>query len=179
MYLSGYAAHLMMLIIIVLWLPLALQPELFKQLPLTFLGLGGLGLPIEYVLSQLTLYRGQGVKKLVLRLPLLMAIGFGMAFNNGLNVIDGLLNRAGEFKRTPKRGAGTVGFDARQAWQAWIEIGLAIYTLVAAGLMVEDGQWITAGVLLIYTVGFTLVGWGTLSLPRVSIQPPPGVTDHE
>ncbi len=179
MYLSGYAAHLMMLIIIVLWLPLALQPELFKQLPLTFLGLGGLGLPIEYVLSQLTLYQGQGVKKLVLRLPLLMAIGFGMAFNNGLNVIDGLLNRAGEFKRTPKRGAGTVGFDARQAWQAWIEIGLAIYTLVAAGLMFEDGQWITAGVLLIYTVGFTLVGWGTLSLPRVSIQPPPSVTDHE
>jgi hypothetical protein len=179
MYLSGYAAHLMMLIIIVLWLPLALQPELFKQLPLTFLGLGGLGLPIEYVLSQLTLYQGQGVKKLVQRLPLLMAIGFGMAFNNGLNVIDGLLNRAGEFKRTPKRGAGTVGFDARQAWQAWIEIGLALYTLVAAGFMVEDGQWLTAGVLLIYTAGFTLVGWGTLSLPRVSIQPPPGVPDHE
>ena len=50
MYLSGYAAHLMMLVVIVLWLPLALQPELFKQLPLAFLGLGGLGLPIEYVL---------------------------------------------------------------------------------------------------------------------------------
>ena len=131
------------------------------------------------MLSQLTLYRGQGVKKLLLRLPLLMAIGFGMAFNNGLNVIDGLLNRAGEFKRTPKRGAGTVSFDARQAWQAWIEIGLAVYTLAAAGFMIEAGQWITAGVLLIYTVGFALVGWGTLSLPRVSIQAKPGVPDHE
>lgn len=173
MYLSGYAAHLMMLVIIVLWLPLALQPELFRQLPLTFLGLGGLGLPVEYVLSQLALYQGGGVKKL-LRLPLLMAIGFGMAFNNGLNVIDGLFNRAGEFKRTPKRGAAPIGFDARQAWQAWIEIGLAIYTLIAAGFMLEDGQWITAGVLLIYTTGFTLVSWGTLSLPRVSVQPTPG-----
>jgi cellulose synthase/poly-beta-1,6-N-acetylglucosamine synthase-like glycosyltransferase len=31
MYLSGYAAHLMMLIVIMLWLPLALHPELFSR----------------------------------------------------------------------------------------------------------------------------------------------------
>jgi cellulose synthase/poly-beta-1,6-N-acetylglucosamine synthase-like glycosyltransferase len=181
MYLSGYAAHLMMLVVIVLWLPLALQPELFKQLPLAFLGLGGLGLPIEYVLSQVALYQGGGAKKL-LRLPLLMAIGFGMAFNNGLNVLDGLLNRAGEFKRTPKRGSEThssIGRDSRSGWQPWIELGLSIYTLIAAGLMIEDGQWLTAGVLLIYTVGFALVGAGTLSWPLASVRPAPGTPDNE
>lgn len=168
MYLSGYAAHLMMLIVLVLWLPLALQPDLFKQLPLTFLGLGGLGLPVEYVLSQLALYRGHGLRKLI-GLPVLMSIGFGLAFNNGLAVIDGLINRAGEFKRTPKRGSNqnsSIGLDAKQAWQAWIEIGLSIYTLVAAAFMIEDGQWITAGVLLIYTIGFALVGLGTMRWPR-------------
>ena len=169
MYLSGYAAHLMMLVVIVLWLPLALQPELFKHLPLSFLGLGGLGLPLEYVLSQVALYRWRGVRKL-LALPLLLAIGFGLAFNNGLNVLEGLINRSGEFKRTPKRGANahsSIGYDARSAWQAWIEIGLALYTLTAAGLMIEHGQWLTAAVLLIYTVGFALVGWGTLAWPRL------------
>jgi hypothetical protein len=168
MYLSGYAAHLMMLIVIVLWLPLALQPESFKQLPLTFLGLGGLGLPVEYVLSQLALYRGHGLRKLI-GLPVLMSIGFGLAFNNGLAVIDGLINRSGEFKRTPKRGANqnsSIGLDAKQAWQAWVEIGLSIYTLIAAVFMIEDGQWITAGVLLIYTIGFALVGLGTMRWPR-------------
>lgn len=168
MYLSGYAAHLMMLLVIVLWLPLALQPEMLERLPLTFLGLGGLGLPVEYVLSQWALYRSSAPRKL-LRLPLLMAIGFGLAFNNGLHVIDGLIHRAGEFKRTPKRGAGSaspIGSEARSSWQAWIELALSIYTLITAGVMLAERQWITAGVLLIYTVGFAVVALGTLRWPR-------------
>jgi len=73
MYLSGYAAHLMMLIVIVLWLPLALHPELFKQMPLAFLGFGGLGLPIEYVASQFALHGKGGFRKLLF-LPFLMAV---------------------------------------------------------------------------------------------------------
>jgi hypothetical protein len=99
-------------------------------------------------------------------------------------VIDGLMNRAGEFKRTPKRGANpnsAIGFDAKQAWQAWIEIGLSIYTLVATGLMIHDQQWITAGVLLIYTVGFALVGLGTVRWPRRNVARQPatrGVQDE-
>jgi cellulose synthase/poly-beta-1,6-N-acetylglucosamine synthase-like glycosyltransferase len=180
MYLSGYAAHLMMLIVIVLWLPLALQPESFHQLPLTFLGLGGLGLPIEYVLSQLALHRIHGLKKLLM-LPVLMAIGFGLAFNNGLYVIDGLIHRAGEFKRTPKRGASTtrsIGLEAKQVWQAWIEIGLSVYTLLTAAIMLADRQWLTAGVLLTYTIGFALVGGGTVRLWRLwpfSLKSTPGL----
>ena len=170
MYLSGYAAHLMMLVVLVLWLPLALRPQLFNQLPLTFLGLGGLGLPIEYVLSQLALYRTGGLRKLLM-LPVLMALGFGMALNNGLNVIDGLLNRSGEWPRTPKRGSNALSsgsLDLRGAWRAWIELGLSVYTLVTAGLMIEAGQWLTAGVLLIYAIGFALVGGGSLQTQRAA-----------
>jgi hypothetical protein len=165
MYLSGYAAHLMMLIVIVLWLPLALQPELFKQMPLAFLGFGGLGLPIEYVASQFALHGKGGFRKLLF-LPFLMAVGFGMAFNNGLNVLEGLINRSGEFKRTPKRGAGkaAVSSDPRQMWQAIIEIGLSFYTLITAALMWRAGEAISTGVLLIYSIGFALAGWGTLGL---------------
>ncbi len=165
-YLSGYAAHVMMMIVILLWLPLALRPALFQHMPLTFLGVGGLGLPLEYVLSQLTLYGRQGWRKLLL-LPFLMALGFGLAFNNGLHVVEGLFGRSGgEFKRTPKRGAGSgaVGPDQQQAWQVWIELGLAIYTLVTALVMIRAAQWISAGVLLIYSVGFAAVSWSSLRL---------------
>jgi cellulose synthase/poly-beta-1,6-N-acetylglucosamine synthase-like glycosyltransferase len=169
MYLSGYAAHLMMLVVIVLWLPLALQPTLFKQMPLAFLGFGGLGLPIEYVASQFALHGKGGFRKL-LYLPVLMAVGFGMAFNNGLNVLEGLFKRSGEFKRTPKRGAGRVALtlDPRQTVQAFIEIGLSLYTLITAVLMAQSGEVISAGMLLIYSFGFALAGGGTLrlSLPR-------------
>jgi cellulose synthase/poly-beta-1,6-N-acetylglucosamine synthase-like glycosyltransferase len=165
MYLSGYAAHLMMLIVIVLWLPLALQPDLFKQMPLAFLGFGGLGLPIEYLASQFALHGKRGFRKL-LYLPVLMAVGFGMAFNNGWHVLDGLINRSGEFKRTPKRGAGraAVHNDPRQMVQAWIEIGLSIYTLITAVLMWQAGEVISTGVLLFYSIGFALAGGGTLGL---------------
>jgi cellulose synthase/poly-beta-1,6-N-acetylglucosamine synthase-like glycosyltransferase len=165
MYLSGYAAHLMMLIVIVLWLPLALHPELFKQMPLAFLGFGGLGLPIEYVASQFVLHGKNGFRKLLF-LPFLMAVGFGMAFNNGLNVLEGLINRSGEFKRTPKRGAGKAALSSepRQTWQAIIEIGLSFYTLITAALMWKAGEGISTGVLLIYSIGFALAGWGTLGL---------------
>ena len=163
MYLSGYAAHLMMLIVIVLWLPLALHPVLFKQMPLAFLGFGGLGLPIEYVVSQFGLHGKRGFRKL-LYLPFLMAVGFGMAFNNGLNVLEGLISRSGEFKRTPKRGAGKAVLigDPRQMWQSILEIGLSFYTLTTAALMWQAGEVISTGVLLIYAIGFAVAGWGTL-----------------
>jgi cellulose synthase/poly-beta-1,6-N-acetylglucosamine synthase-like glycosyltransferase len=165
MYLSGYAAHLMMLIVIVLWLPLALQPDLFKQMPLAFLGFGGLGLPLEYLVSQFALHGKGGFRKLAF-LPVLMAVGFGLAFNNGLNVLEGLISRSGEFKRTPKRGAGkaSLSSDPRQRRQALIEIGLSFYTMFTAVCMGQAGEVISAGVLLIYAAGFALVGWGTLGL---------------
>ncbi len=175
MYLSGYAAHLMMLVVIVLWLPLALHPELFKRMPLAFLGFGGLGLPLEYVASQFALHGRGGLRKLLF-LPFLMAVGFGMAFNNGLNVLEGLINRSGEFKRTPKRGAGKAALssDPRQTWQSILEIGLSVYTLITAALMWQAGEAISTGVLLIYSIGFALAGWGTLGLrwpSRISLKP--------
>jgi hypothetical protein len=102
----------------------------------------------------------------LLFLPFLMAVGFGMAFNNGLNVLEGLIKRSGEFKRTPKRGAGKAALhsDPRQTWQSIIEIGLSFYTLITAALMWQAGEAISTGVLLIYSIGFALAGWGTLGL---------------
>jgi len=113
---------------------------------------------------------GKGGFRKLLFLPFLMTVGFGMAFNNGLNVLEGLLKRSGEFKRTPKRGAGKalLSSDPRQAWQSILEIGLSFYTLLTAALMWRAGEGLSTGVLLIYTIGFALAGWGTLgsALPQ-------------
>ncbi|HET7377598.1 MAG TPA: glycosyltransferase [Anaerolineae bacterium] len=163
MYLGGYAAHLMMLIVILAWLPLAMHPQWLHQIPLTFLGIGGIGLPLEHVLSQIVLYRDW--RRKLLMFPLLLAIGFGMTLNNAWNVIEGLLNRSSEFKRTPKRGANghsSIGIDPKQTRQAWIELVLSIYTLISAGFMIQAGQLVTAFVLVIYSIGFALIGGGTL-----------------
>jgi cellulose synthase/poly-beta-1,6-N-acetylglucosamine synthase-like glycosyltransferase len=172
MYLSGYAAHLMMFIVILAWLPLALNPQWLHQIPLTFLGLGGIGLPLEHVLSQMVLYKDW--RRKLLMFPVLLAIGFGLTFNNAWNVIEGLLNRSNDWKRTPKRGANeqsSIGIDSKQTRQAWIEVALSIYTLASATFMIRDGQFVTAFVLMIYAVGFALIGGGTLqsvlSLMRV------------
>ena len=70
-----------------------------------------------------------------------------------------------------KRGSNALSsgsLDLRRAWQAWIELGLSIYTLITAGIMIEAGQWLTAGVLLIYAIGFALVGGGSLQTQRVT-----------
>ncbi len=174
MYLSGYAAHLMMFIVVLMWLPLAINPEWLQHVPLGFLSLGGIGLPIEHVLSQIVLYKNW--KRKLLMFPLLLAIGFGMTFNNAWNVLEGLLNRSSEFKRTPKRGANgqsVIGIDPKQARQAWIETALSIYTLIAGVLMFEASQWMTALILLLYSIGFALIGGGTLhtmwSLSRLRV----------
>ena len=49
---------------------------------------------------------------------------------------------SGEFKRTPKRGAGKASLsgDPRQSWQAILEIGLSCYTLITAALMWQAGE---------------------------------------
>jgi cellulose synthase/poly-beta-1,6-N-acetylglucosamine synthase-like glycosyltransferase len=165
LYFSAHAACPMMLMIVVLWLPLALQPELFKRLPLAFLGIGGIGLPIEYIGSQLALYGKDGFRKLLF-LPFLLVVGLGLSFNNSLNVVDGWIRWGGEWEQTPKRGAGKASRHRRprRAWPSLIEIGLSLYTMFTAILMGRAGDPLSAGLLLTYSVGFALAGWSTIDL---------------
>ncbi|HLF26614.1 MAG TPA: glycosyltransferase [Anaerolineae bacterium] len=165
-YLAGYTAHLLIVLIVLLWLPLALDGNTLKHLPLTFLGLSGLALPIEYALAQWALHRRDGswLRRLA-HLPLLLIIGFGVAFNNALAVLAGLFRRGGEFRRTPKVARDAVALDSYRsdaAALAVLEIGLAVYALVTAGVMWAAGNTPTAAFLLIYVGGFGAVGFGSL-----------------
>ena len=165
-YLAGYTAHLLMVLIVLLWLPLAVDARTLQNLPLTFLGLSGLGLPIEYAVSQWALHRLDGTwLRRLMYLPLLLVIGFGVAFSNALAVLAGLFTRGGEFHRTPKVAAGAIGLDGylpRGEALGWIEIGLSLYALLAAAAMWSADNPATSALLMVYALGFSSVGIGSL-----------------
>ena len=165
-YLVGYTMHVGVMLVVLLWLPLAFDGQTLRQLPLTFLGLTGLALPIEFVLAQWSLHRHDGTwLRRLAYLPLLLVIGFGVAFNNALAVLAGLFTRGGEFDRTPKIAAGGVGangYASRGEIQAWFEIAVALYALVAAVAMWSRGNVSAAVFMLFYVAGLGSVGAGSL-----------------
>lgn len=165
-YLAGYTAHLLMLLIVLLWLPLAIEGRVIDHLPLTFLGLSGLGLPIEYVASQWALHRRDRTwLRRLAYLPLLLVIGFGVAISNTLAVLTGLFARGGEFHRTPKvspQADATDGYRPRVDALAWFEIGMALYAALAAAALWAIGHTTTSAFVTIYVLGFGSVGFGSM-----------------
>jgi len=165
-YLAGYATHALVVLVMLLWLPLALDGHTLKQLPLSFLGVSGLGLPLAYVMAQWSLHGRDGTwLRRLAYLPLLLVFGFGIAFNNTLAVLSGLLTRGGEFHRTPKVSAGGAaleGYVSRSEAQVWFEIALALYALAAAVMLWRSGNVATIVVLIGYAAGLGSVGIGSL-----------------
>ena len=139
-HLSGYFAHLLMLAVLLLLLPL-IWWDWSTQLPLTYLGVTGLGPPLVFVLSQILLYARdpQGIPwwRRVGHVPLVLLLGIGIAPNNGRAVLEGLFNRGGEFRRTPKfhiEHRGDRWADKRYALalttDLLLDLAFALYALV-------------------------------------------------
>ena len=164
--LAGYTVHLFTVLVALLWLPLALAGPGLHQGPLAVFGLSGLGLPIAYVVAQWLVHRHDGswLRRLSY-LPLLLVVGFGVAFSNALAVLSGLMRRGGEFHRTPKGAPDMTRFaDSRPRAEllAWLEIGLALYT-AAAGRAMWMADYPTASAFVaIFVLGFGSVGLGSL-----------------
>src|SRR3990172_6488129 len=165
-YLAGYTAHLLMVLVVLLWLPLAMDGSSLQQGPLAFLGLSGLGLPIAYGVAQWALHRGDGswLRRLSY-LPLLLVVGFGIAFTNPLPLFSGLLRQGGEFHRTPKGAADSARLvDARPRAEllAWLEIGMALYAIAAGLALWIAGHPTTSAFVATFALGFGSVGIGSL-----------------
>ena len=165
-YLAGYTAHLLMVLVVLLWLPLAMVGRTLQQGPLAFLGLSGLGLPFAYGLAQWALHRGDGswLRRLAY-LPLLLIVGFGVALSNALAVLSGLIRPGGEFHRTPKGAADTArlaGSRPRADLLAWLEIGMALYAAAAGHALWIAGHPATSAFGAIFALGFGSVGIGSL-----------------
>jgi cellulose synthase/poly-beta-1,6-N-acetylglucosamine synthase-like glycosyltransferase len=126
LHLCQYIPHPLMVILLLLTPPLLLTHAI-EKLPLSLLGVVGLGPPFVYVVSQRTLYTDW--KRRMLAFPVLLALGTGIAWSNTRAVVGGLLGRRGEFRRTPKFARGWQGsryalhFDP----SVWVELALASY----------------------------------------------------
>jgi len=123
-----------------------------------------------YIVSQQQLRRGwwYGLR----HVPTLMAVGIGIAFNNAIAALNGFFGPTGEFVRTPKFGdaAQTTSdwrrqlgaFQLKKNWQAWLELGMAVYLTACAASLIFFEHWfervsMALPFLLIFIVGYFYV----------------------
>jgi cellulose synthase/poly-beta-1,6-N-acetylglucosamine synthase-like glycosyltransferase len=126
LHLCQYLPHPLMILLLLLTPPLILMHG-FHKLPLGPLGFAGLGPLLVYVVSQQALYNDW--KRRLLVLPMLIALGTGIAWNNTRAVLGGFRGARGEFKRTPKFGKAkdSNAYALRIDDATWTELLLAIY----------------------------------------------------
>ena len=104
------------------------------------------------------------------RLPLLMALGIGVAVNQTRAVLEGLFGQDVTFVRTPKVGAGErtgtpTGHRPAAGWTPLVELSLAAYLLVGGLLVAREGGYGSLPFMGLFAFGFAYVGIGSL-LPR-------------
>src|SRR3990172_6518227 len=159
-HLTGNAAMLLLL-----FFPVALLPSVLIRQSLGWQMASWIELPLFvlaapsaaffYVTAQRA--AGAGWWRGLRRVPLLMALGTGMALNNAKAVLEALLGRDSEFRRTPKHGIGT-GPDSLtgKVYRGRLdivtvgELALAIYFLGGFVLAVAQRSYVAAPFLLIF-----------------------------
>jgi cellulose synthase/poly-beta-1,6-N-acetylglucosamine synthase-like glycosyltransferase len=99
------------------------------------------------------------------RLPALMALGIGLAVNNGRAAFEGLFGGDVEFVRTPKRGsaAGNAngalsGYRGRWPWHNTIELGFALYCSCTLVIAFATRSWASVPFVTLFAGGFLYVG---------------------
>jgi len=160
-HLSGYISHPLMLLMLLLSLPLMLVDGGLRY-HLTVLGIASMGPPLLYVLSQVV--QGATNVRRLAYLPVLVAIGTGVALSNTVAVARALRHDGGEFERTPKfRLVGSAGrWRGRHYVQSRDlttlgEAALAVYAIVAMVMAVQCTNYYALPFLGLYAVGFSYV----------------------
>jgi cellulose synthase/poly-beta-1,6-N-acetylglucosamine synthase-like glycosyltransferase len=164
-HLSSYLAHVLMVALLLVSLPLLLVPDALR-LPLSGLGLMCLGPPLVYALSQHHLYP-DWVRRMR-AFPLLALIGIGIAWCNARAVWRGLTRWGGTFARTPKfqlEGRAGRWADSRYRLQVDAsiagEIALTLYALLATFVAYNTGSYGVIPFLMLYAAAFgTVAGMG-------------------
>ena len=158
LHLSYYAAHVLMLVVMLATLPL-IWYGLLDQWTLAFLGLASLGLPLLYGIGQHALYRDWW--KRLRALPVLICLGTGLALNSTAAALEAFLGIKSAFQRTPKyRIEGRRGRWQGRAYVTsagnlvWGEILLTVYALLTVFAAIQKGSLGAVPFLLLYVFGF-------------------------
>ena len=160
-HLSNYLIHPLMLILLLLTLPLMLGQHKMG-LPLFYLGLGSLGPPLLFALSQWDIYTDW--RRRLAYFPLLVLLGTGIALNNTLAVGEALARRPNRFQRTPKFGLekradrwADSPYALSISWMTLGELLLGLYSLMTAIVALAQGNHYALPFLLLYLGGFGYV----------------------
>ncbi|MGI6207263.1 MAG: glycosyltransferase [Anaerolineae bacterium] len=169
-HLSGYVAHPLMLVLLLVSLPLLLLDGGLR-FHLAFLGLASLGPPTVYTLAQVV--QGGRAWRRLAYLPTLVLLGTGLAVSNTRAVVRALYTDGGAFQRTPKfslvgkrgdwRGRQyMVGADPSTLG----ELGMALYALATIAVALSRGSVYAVPFLALYVAGFTYVAASSLREAR-------------
>ena len=99
------------------------------------------------------------------RLPLLMALGIGLAVNQSCAVAEGLFGGDVTFVRTPKAGGarfGLQGYRPVAGWTPWLELVLFAYLLGSAVVLGMNGHVLSLPFVGLFCFGFGYVGLTSL-----------------
>ena len=111
-------------------------------------------------------------------MPMVMSLGIGLAVNNAHAVLEAVLGRTGEFRRTPKYSVGNRPEDwRRKAYRTRVnpsfafEIMLAIYFAITIAISLEEKIYLAVPFLMIFFSGYFYMAMLTvgqqLSTPRL------------
>jgi cellulose synthase/poly-beta-1,6-N-acetylglucosamine synthase-like glycosyltransferase len=183
-HLSNNLAYLFLLVLAALQLPNMLirrqmqHPELLLLDVPFFLATCG-SVAAFYIIAQRDL--GENVWRATTRLPIMMALGIGLAVNNGRAAIEGLFGRDIEFVRTPKSGAvdGVASSPAlrhpgRWSWHGALELGFGLYCSATLIVAVATRSWASVPFVLLFAGGFLYVGLSSLIEALRSTRPQRG-----
>jgi hypothetical protein len=98
-------------------------------------------------------------------LPVVMAVGIGLAVNNTKAVLEALFHKESEFARTPKYGVERVGdewqtkkYHQSMLVQPLIELSLGLYFTGTVFYALANGIYGTLPFLMLFQAGFLYVG---------------------
>ncbi len=166
-------------------LPLSLYFRSYSHWPLTgylegvAMAATTISLGIFYAICQRDLHTDWKIR--LRNLPLLMSVGVGICLSNAKAVLQGLSPKQFEFLRTPKysvmqkdRSWKKKLYRTKNPWAAFIEIGFAVYFLVAVVVAYDLKQWLSLPFIVMFGFGFAYVAFLTAaqSMSRTSSEFP-------
>ncbi|HEX8153963.1 MAG TPA: glycosyltransferase [Thermoanaerobaculia bacterium] len=108
-----------------------------------------------------------------------LPVGVGMSIRNAAAVLEGLVERGGHFRRTPKEGVWSTGAPATAIPRAgrgarppaalqkpripWGELVLALFFAAAIGVLSTAGQWLTIPFVCLFLSGYSYVAYFALA----------------
>jgi cellulose synthase/poly-beta-1,6-N-acetylglucosamine synthase-like glycosyltransferase len=159
-HLTPHFAYPLMIVLSVLllpalvFMPAATDPRMMLavDLPLVVGTTGSLA--TFYMLAE----SAQGRSRLgaLARLPMLIALGAGLAPHLSKAVFEGLRQMAGEFVRTPKKGLLEGRYRAR-ASIPMTEIGLSMLSLVSVGASIQTHHYFATPFAMLFAFGYGYV----------------------